>query len=135
MKWEEIDQFDEINTEHVQALRQRCLEGGHVAYTMRQRHGWQALTAPEVAKIALAFALNMLSEKSFSDLTPLYVASPYGQRWIETMREWWMEGYHQARNTEETAERQCSDQHAGAAATVTLHNERSATHVRDDFAG
>lgn len=31
MKWEEIEQFDETNVEHVQALHECCLEGGRVA--------------------------------------------------------------------------------------------------------
>lgn len=93
------------------------------------------MTSPEVAEGAAAFALNVLSEKRFPDLAPLYAASLYGRQWMENMRNWWMEGYPQAQNTEKAEERQGSDQHAGSAATVTRQNERSATHVRDDCAG
>lgn len=101
MQWEEISHFNETDEEHVQALRERCLSGGRVAYRMRLTYGWKELTAPLVAETADAFAVNMLiREKSFAEQENLLAGSAFGHEWIEKMSQWWAEGYRQARREE-----------------------------------
>ena len=97
MRWEDIQRFDETNAEHVQALRERCLEGGRTAYAFGRKRGWEHANAPETAEI---FGVNMTLDKQFptAQVQPgVSGGSGYWWKWALQMASWWLEGYHQAR--------------------------------------
>src|SRR5579884_1539424 len=116
MCWEDIEpgQFNEENTEHVQALREICLSSGRAAYTLHLKKGWQLPLPPyRLNELAHeAFAVNMTRERPFPQKLrqPLeHLACSYYLRWLHQMAAWWLEGSQQAEKSEKEGKEDESD--------------------------
>jgi hypothetical protein len=104
MHWNDIRQFDEHNAEHRQALRDRCLQGGHAAYAFNEKHGWSPSSLSELADV---FGVNMTLDNRFPrELLHLdeLGGSAYWWKWVEQMAAWWLEGYQQAQAEDQKTE-------------------------------
>ena len=104
MLWKDVQQFDETNGEHVQALRERCWQGGQVVYAVEKKRGWPPCN---VSVLAEAFGCNMSVDERF-DFETFHLEVPGGSaywwRWEQQMEAWWIEGYTQARSEDPGSE-------------------------------